>query len=68
MIDASHHPFEENVKTTKEVVEYAHAKGVLLKQNLVQLAAKKMALSAVLCMQIHKNVKHLVEANRQLTV
>ena len=28
MIDASHHPFEENVAITKEVVEYAHAKGV----------------------------------------
>src|SRR6478672_12771938 len=28
MIDASHHPFEENVETTKKVVEYAHARNV----------------------------------------
>ena len=28
MIDGSHHPIDENIKMTKEVVEYAHAKGV----------------------------------------
>lgn len=28
MIDASSHPFEENVRITKEVVEEAHAKGI----------------------------------------
>ena len=30
MIDGSHHPFEENVSVTKQVVEYAHAKGVVV--------------------------------------
>ncbi|SOB89940.1 fructose-bisphosphate aldolase [Ureibacillus xyleni] len=34
MIDASHHPFEENVKITSEVVEYAHAKGVSVEAEL----------------------------------
>ncbi|MCP8967948.1 class II fructose-bisphosphate aldolase [Ectobacillus ponti] len=34
MIDASHHPFEENVETTKKVVEYAHAKGVSVEAEL----------------------------------
>ncbi|GAB6099509.1 fructose-bisphosphate aldolase [Halanaerocella petrolearia] len=34
MIDASHHPFEENVETTKEVVEYAHANGVSVEAEL----------------------------------
>ena len=34
MIDASHHSFEENVKITKEVVEYAHAKGVSVEAEL----------------------------------
>ncbi|AIM16431.1 MULTISPECIES: class II fructose-bisphosphate aldolase [Neobacillus] len=34
MIDASHHPFEENVATTKKVVEYAHAKGVSVEAEL----------------------------------
>lgn len=28
MIDGSHHPIAENVEMTKQVVEYAHAKGV----------------------------------------
>ena len=28
MIDSSHEPFEENVATTKRVVERAHAKGL----------------------------------------
>ncbi|HWL24720.1 MAG TPA: class II fructose-bisphosphate aldolase [Ureibacillus sp.] len=34
MIDASHHPFEENVQITKQVVEYAHAKGVSVEAEL----------------------------------
>ncbi len=34
MIDASHHPFEENVETTKRVVEYAHSKGVSVEAEL----------------------------------
>ncbi|MBM7690657.1 fructose-bisphosphate aldolase class II [Peribacillus deserti] len=34
MIDASHHPFEENVETTTKVVEYAHSKGVSVEAEL----------------------------------
>ncbi|MEH6943628.1 class II fructose-bisphosphate aldolase [Bacillus sp. JJ722] len=34
MIDASHHPFEENIETTKAVVEYAHSKGVSVEAEL----------------------------------
>jgi len=34
MIDASHHPFEENIETTKKVVEYAHANGVSVEAEL----------------------------------
>lgn len=34
MIDASHHPFDENVKITSEVVEYAHSKGVSVEAEL----------------------------------
>ena len=60
MIDASHHPFEENIETTTKVVEYAHVKMFLLKRNLEQLADKKMMLSLkALSMQILKNVKNL---------
>lgn len=34
MIDASHHPFEENVQITKQVVEYAHKFGVSVEAEL----------------------------------
>ncbi len=37
MIDASHHPYEENVKLTKEVVDYAHKRGVVVEAELGQL-------------------------------
>ncbi len=38
MIDASHHSFEENVKLTKEVVEYAHQADVTVEAELGVLA------------------------------
>ncbi len=34
MVDASHHPFEENVRITREVVETAHAVGVPVEGEL----------------------------------
>ncbi len=37
MIDASHHPFEENVRETKKVVEAAHAVGVSVEAELGRL-------------------------------
>jgi fructose-bisphosphate aldolase class II len=38
MIDASHLPLEENIKVTKEVVEYAHARGVTVEAELGAIA------------------------------
>lgn len=38
MIDASAHPFAENVKITKQVVEYAHDHGVVVEAELGKLA------------------------------
>ncbi|MEH7374205.1 MULTISPECIES: class II fructose-bisphosphate aldolase [Bacillaceae] len=34
MIDASHHPFEENIEITSKVVDYAHSKGVSVEAEL----------------------------------
>lgn len=34
MIDASHHPLEENIRLTKEVVKYAHARNVSVEAEL----------------------------------
>lgn len=38
MIDASQHSFEENIKITKKVVEYAHDRGVTVEAELGKLA------------------------------
>ena len=38
MIDASSKPFEENVRITKEVVDYAHSKGVVVEAEIGTLA------------------------------
>lgn len=41
MIDASHDPFEENVRRTKEVVDYAHSKGIVVEAELGQLVGEQ---------------------------
>ncbi|HEY5576319.1 MAG TPA: class II fructose-bisphosphate aldolase, partial [Clostridiaceae bacterium] len=38
MIDGSHYDYEENIEKTKEVVEYAHARGVVVEAELGVLA------------------------------
>ncbi len=38
MIDGSHLPFEENIKLTKQVVDYAHDRGVVVEGELGRLA------------------------------
>ena len=38
MIDASSKPFEENIEITRKVVEYAHARGVVVEAELGTLA------------------------------
>ncbi len=45
MIDASHHPFEENIKITKQVVDYAHAHGVVVEAELGRLAGIEDAVN-----------------------
>jgi fructose-bisphosphate aldolase class II len=38
MFDGSHYDYEENVRLTKEVVDYAHARGVVVEAELGKLA------------------------------
>jgi fructose-bisphosphate aldolase class II len=45
MIDASHHSFEENIKITRQVVEYAHSKGVVVEAELGRLAGIEDAVN-----------------------
>lgn len=46
MIDGSHHPFEENIRVTREVVDYAHERGVWVEAELGQLAGVEDDVSA----------------------
>jgi fructose-bisphosphate aldolase, class II len=45
MIDASSKPFAENIKLTKQVVDYAHARGVTVEGELGKLAGIEDAVS-----------------------
>ncbi|KNY28441.1 class II fructose-1,6-bisphosphate aldolase [Pseudobacteroides cellulosolvens] len=45
MIDGSHHSFEENIKLTKQVVDYAHDKGVTVEGELGRLAGIEDAVN-----------------------
>lgn len=44
MIDGSRFSFEENIKITKQVVEYAHARGVVVEAELGKLAGVEDAV------------------------
>lgn len=46
MIDGSHHSYEENIKLTRQVVEYAHAHDVTVEGELGVLAGIEDAVSA----------------------
>lgn len=41
MIDASHHPLEQNIEIVKQVVEYAHPRGVSVEAELGRVAGQE---------------------------
>ncbi len=45
MIDGSKHPFEKNIEITKQVVDYAHSKGVVVEGELGRLAGIEDAVN-----------------------
>ncbi len=45
MIDGSHHSFEDNIALTKQVVDYAHARGVTVEGELGRLAGIEDAVN-----------------------
>lgn len=45
MIDASHHSFDENIALTKQVVEYAHPRNVVVEAELGRLAGIEDAVN-----------------------
>lgn len=62
MIDASHHPFEENVEITKKVVEYAHAKGVSVEAELGTVGGEEDGVIGGIIYADPQECKNLVEA------
>ena len=61
MIDASKLPFEENIKVTRKVVEYAHARGVSVEAELGQLGGIEEDVVGV----THDDVlKHLTDPSQ----
>jgi fructose-bisphosphate aldolase class II len=61
MIDASHKPFEENIAITKKVVEYAHARDVVVEAELGQLGGIEEDVVGVSDDDISK---HLADPNQ----
>jgi fructose-bisphosphate aldolase class II len=61
MIDASHKPLEENIAITKEVVEYAHARDVVVEAELGQLGGIEEDVVGVADEDISK---HLADPNQ----
>jgi fructose-bisphosphate aldolase, class II len=63
MIDASHHPFAENIKITKQVVEYAHSHGVDVEAELGQLGGIEEDVKGI----SHDDIsKHLTDPNQAI--
>ena len=61
MVDASKLPFEENIKVTSQVVEYAHDKGVVVEAELGQLGGIEEDVVGV----SHEDIdKHLTDPDQ----
>ncbi len=61
MIDASHHSFEENIAITKQVVDYAHARGVVVEAELGRLAGVEDAVNVSAADASYTNPEQAVE-------
>jgi len=63
MIDASTKPFEENIAVTKQVVEYAHNRGVVVEAELGQLGGIEEDVVGVSSADI---AKHLTDPDQAI--
>lgn len=57
MIDGSHHPYEENIKVTADVVKVAHAAGVTVEAELGQLGGIEEDVVGMDAHEYEKNVE-----------
>lgn len=61
MIDASKFPFDKNVEITKQVVEYAHSKGVVVEAELGKLAGVEDDVNVAAKDAIYTNPEEVAE-------
>lgn len=61
MIDASEKPFEENIKISKEVVDYAHKHDVTVEAELGHVGANDTSESATLTDSVYTEVKDVIQ-------
>lgn len=61
MVDASHSSFEENIRITKQVVDYAHAQGVVVEAELGQLGGIEEDVVGVSAEDV---MKHLTDPDQ----
>lgn len=61
MIDASEKPFDENIKISKEVVDYAHKYDVTVEAELGHVGANDTSESSVLTDSVYTEVKDVIQ-------
>ncbi|WP_027339897.1 class II fructose-1,6-bisphosphate aldolase [Halonatronum saccharophilum] len=61
MIDASHHPLEENIATTKKVVDYAHSNGASVEAELGTVGGEEDGIVGGIKYADPQECKELVE-------
>ena len=65
MIDGSHHPYEENVRLSREVVEFAHAAGVVVEAELGMLGGIEEDVVGLDAHEYEKNVEKFLTDPQQ---
>lgn len=61
MIDASSYPFEENIRITKEVVDYAHPRGVTVEAEIGHIGGKEGSVSAAADQPIYADLQECIK-------
>ncbi len=61
MIDASHHPLQENIEITKRVVDRAHEKGIVVEAELGQLGGVEEDIVGSVCLTKPEEAVEFVE-------
>jgi fructose-bisphosphate aldolase class II len=65
MIDGSHHPYEENVRLSKEAVDVAHAAGVVVEAELGMLGGIEEDVVGLDAAEYEKNVEKFLTDPQQ---